>query len=733
MRLVYQNAQRVIIWLGASNSQIDCLFDWMVTLDQQVLKLARPHTISTWENQWVSVVWHLRGRFPPDEIKEALGNLLRRDWFSRIWVLQEAALAKSAMITCGRNEVNSRALVVMPSLLSVSCSEGEQARLDILPGLLRAKAWFTSGSNDLLTLLQKFGRSKASDLRDIIYALLGLSGDAHSSEDLRPNYEIDLEEAIQNCVAYLMRQKNDLPTQFSVQSLPKWSIDTFLDSLTCLTYRVFCWATDHAQDSLLHDLLAIQKAKGDFQIIRDCITYAGPYGPPITVALKQDNLALINLLCQFPDTNFWTQDSDGKTPLIAAVERENLAVARHILGHRQRDVRKSDSGGNTPLLVAVKHRSSILVELLLKNPEIEVNASNLNGDTPLLIAVKQGDSAVVELLLSQPDVNLYEKDSNGDNPLILAARRGDESIVGLLLKDYTYSMRIMTVIGGDGFTPFETALVGGSSWITTKLLAYHLDAVEVDQLQSVRKILDMEPSLLEDSSIVFRTPLGAAAAIGNSSIVSFLLDCGANIHARSLDTSMSTPLWDAASAGHLDTVMLLVERGADVEYPVEGSPTKITALWAAAWNGHTRVVMYLLEVGAKVEAAESDTTWSILKDLPASTRMLWAAVSGGQTKAVRILAEGGVDLDTRQNERLFQFIKSRVYSESAFATPIWVAASLGHTDIVRLLIQHGANVEARSDFGSGMTPFWIAAQQNKPEVMRVLIEGGADIRAKPYM
>lgn len=65
MRLVYRAAQRVIIWLGASNNEIDCLFDWMAVLDQQMLEIAHPHTISTWENQWSLVVWHLRRRSPP--------------------------------------------------------------------------------------------------------------------------------------------------------------------------------------------------------------------------------------------------------------------------------------------------------------------------------------------------------------------------------------------------------------------------------------------------------------------------------------------------------------------------------------------------------------------------------------------------------------------------------------------------------------------------------------------
>lgn len=477
MRLVYQNAQSVVIWLGASNCQIDCLFDWMVALDQQVITLSRPHTISTWESQWFLTAWHVRGRPPPGEIKKALHELLRREWFSRIWVLQEAALAKSAMIACGRKQVNSRAFVVMPSLLNVSCSEGEQARLDILPGLLRANSWWNHGNKELFTLLLKFGRSKASDPRDIIYALLGLSGDAHSSEALRPDYQIDLQEAIQHCVAYFLRKGNIIPPQVPVQSLPKWDIDTFLDSLPSLPVHVFCWATDFAQDSLLYGLLMTHKANRNLQNINECLNYAGPHGPPITVAMKKANVSLMKLLFEYPNMDIRTEDSDGKAPLFVAVEREDLVGLRGLLGHRQCEVDQRDSCGNTPLLVAVKGGTSTFVELLLQHPQVNPSARTSDDDTPLLIAVKRGDSAIVKLVLTQPDIDLYARDSKGDFPLLIATRRRDKSIVGLLLNYSNPYQTMFMCIGWDGMTLFETALVGGFPGIIAKLLVYLLKGI----------------------------------------------------------------------------------------------------------------------------------------------------------------------------------------------------------------------------------------------------------------
>lgn len=186
MRLVYQNAHDVVIWFGESSDQIDSLFDWMNRLDHHILNIPRPYTISTWQDGWAWTIWQSGEACPTAGIAHALQNLLRRQWFSRIWVLQEAAAAKSATITCGRNRVHSRTFVLVPLVLKINCSEAEQARLDLMPGLLRDPCGWTLSSynQDLGTLLRKFGHSNASDSRDIIYALIGLCEDTYTSDFL---------------------------------------------------------------------------------------------------------------------------------------------------------------------------------------------------------------------------------------------------------------------------------------------------------------------------------------------------------------------------------------------------------------------------------------------------------------------------------------------------------------------------------------------------------------------
>lgn len=655
-------------------------------------------------------------------MREALIDLLQREWFSRIWVLQEAALSKSAMITCGWNEVHSRTFVVMPSLLSINCDEGQQSRLDILPGVLRAKSWWNSGSSkSLLTLLQKFGRSKASDRRDIIYALLGLSGDAHSSEFLRPSYQISLEETIQQSVAYFMVQTHDLPKCAPVHALPKWGIDEFLESLVDLSFNVFRWAVHHAQDALLYNLFISQREKQDGQLIQLYMNYSaehayyisqdlslnprgqnpdlrqqfkerrrgGPqmHGMPITIAMKNTNPSDPEERFQ---KQYYRKSAMHGPPMTIAMKNENSSLVELLLQFPDLDIETGDADGNTPLSMAVGQGNTVVAKLMLQRRQRDVHMRDRDHNTPLwvtcntaiksraptyscfgkfdvglLTAIRQGNLADVEEILYRLEKNRFMPlvDPSGDGLLNIVARRGHEEIFDLVLQK---SDRIfLRHRGSDGLTPIESALVSNSPAIIEKLLACDelhtmLTAIKANQPEFLRKIFDVQPHVAEELSSGFLSVLAFAAWAGYTRIVSLLLDKGANINLRSSAGRTATPLWIAAACGNLETVKLLIERGADIELTAQELPT---------------LGPFNLEM------------W------PPSKREEFSQVVRGQTRA----------------------------------KPIWVAASFGYADIVLLLVQHGADIDSRDSY-YGLSPFWRAAQRNHPEVMKVLIEGGANVR-----
>lgn len=234
MRLVYKLAETVIIWLGPNSDGSDLLMTLAKTLDLHASKT------KTWEQEWESIVVANGG--PATDLFRrayaALEELLARPWFRRVWVLQEVASARSAVILCGAKEVSARTFAQMPALLGLENIDTHvQAVLDIMPGPLRQKSWWTS-NRELKTLLWKFRSSQASDPRDRIYALLGISSDTHSEPAvIPPDYGADVYKVVQRTISHLLfnDQGPDAPPA------PLWGVDDFFDALDDLPRRVLGW------------------------------------------------------------------------------------------------------------------------------------------------------------------------------------------------------------------------------------------------------------------------------------------------------------------------------------------------------------------------------------------------------------------------------------------------------------------------------------------------------------
>jgi hypothetical protein len=70
-----------------------------------------------------------------------------------------------------------------------------------MPGRSRQTSWWKD-KRDLHTLLKKFRNSEATDKRDIVYALLGISSDA--CKKLLPDYEKPLLQVICDTTLFLL-------------------------------------------------------------------------------------------------------------------------------------------------------------------------------------------------------------------------------------------------------------------------------------------------------------------------------------------------------------------------------------------------------------------------------------------------------------------------------------------------------------------------------------------------
>jgi hypothetical protein len=103
-----------------------------------------------------------------------------------------------------------------------------------MPGPLRNSSWWAK-KRDLYILLVKFCKSEATNQRDSIYALLGISSDTCDIDFLKVNYKKNLQDIIFDTTLFLLNfNKLNSPICY----LFDWTLPKFLGNLNFLANKV---------------------------------------------------------------------------------------------------------------------------------------------------------------------------------------------------------------------------------------------------------------------------------------------------------------------------------------------------------------------------------------------------------------------------------------------------------------------------------------------------------------
>ncbi|UKZ68244.1 uncharacterized protein TrAtP1_009280 [Trichoderma atroviride] len=215
---IYRQADRVIFRLGLGSKWTDVFMDSLQWLQSESLK----HVCKDWSRQdsrWEKLWASYRppsGECHVDLVKsqcQGLQEILDEPWFRRVWILQEVALAKAGIISCGTKSVSARLFNLTPLLLGATPNAHCQFVLDIMPSQWKESTWW-SGNRTFRKLLLKFGRSEASEPLDLVYALRGMASDFTGGygkwHTLFPNYEKRQDQLAQDVIKHLYRNYLDL-------------------------------------------------------------------------------------------------------------------------------------------------------------------------------------------------------------------------------------------------------------------------------------------------------------------------------------------------------------------------------------------------------------------------------------------------------------------------------------------------------------------------------------------
>ena len=198
---IYASAQRVHVWLGRSTEHSEVGMKALEFLCYRQRQHRRP--------PWNSL--------PTEIVRAGLEDVMSRLWFRRVWVVQEAAVARGVVMHCGPHSLSwlNTTREVLPFLRSIKLavlspqwisSRLQDVDMDLLLQLLQMQLTTGPGQRsfnrtrpppDLLNIAYDMRHRSVMDPRDRIYGLLGLVDKKHHAT-LPIDYGMSWEEVYQH-------------------------------------------------------------------------------------------------------------------------------------------------------------------------------------------------------------------------------------------------------------------------------------------------------------------------------------------------------------------------------------------------------------------------------------------------------------------------------------------------------------------------------------------------------
>ena len=217
MAEIYTNAKQVIVWLGEADSNTQNAFDC-------IPNLVKAFSANT--KDYFPAVFP----FINSPSWNALKTVFERPYFRRVWIVQEVALARDALICCGRWSTTWSDMVVAAQLLVTGGVQGEEA-FGVVQIIERLRQENLARSKERLVELLPVSRElKSTDPRDKIYGILGLTSDATETA-FQPDYTLSVADVYKRVTKSIIKSRGLLDILANVafpraiESLPSWVPD----------------------------------------------------------------------------------------------------------------------------------------------------------------------------------------------------------------------------------------------------------------------------------------------------------------------------------------------------------------------------------------------------------------------------------------------------------------------------------------------------------------------------
>lgn len=172
MKHIFNQAKEVCVWLGEQDDK-----ERMHKLFEYAKRLRRGEDSPRNQNNLDRIL-------SPRQLQLAIQRLLERPWFQRVWVIPEVALARFTFVACGRSRISWDNLVRLIRETKTPNAAVFDKQEDLLGNPRQRIAIITQmiasqreglAHTDITQLLIVAKSSRATDVRDMIYAFYGLT------------------------------------------------------------------------------------------------------------------------------------------------------------------------------------------------------------------------------------------------------------------------------------------------------------------------------------------------------------------------------------------------------------------------------------------------------------------------------------------------------------------------------------------------------------------------------
>jgi hypothetical protein len=219
MRLIYQKARRVVVWLGEEADLSDVLEQFIprIHLAQEKQEAAGD------KRHLLQMKAADREKYDLPSLRDpgyrAMLYIACRPWFNRVWIVQELALARDAVIHCGGwslpwdlfQSVYQYVItdLALSHILRPLVPENPANYMLMLEWTLYNTHHAIHQS--LSALLLRHVTTEATNPRDKVYALCGLADDVRAARvKLVPDYNKDVPQVFKDAAVAILRAEHNL-------------------------------------------------------------------------------------------------------------------------------------------------------------------------------------------------------------------------------------------------------------------------------------------------------------------------------------------------------------------------------------------------------------------------------------------------------------------------------------------------------------------------------------------